>query len=67
MEKIRDRQMDKIAVLIPCYNESKTIAKVVAIQSFFTGLTLKTMVQKNKQDFEANLIRCNAIYRDNKN
>ena len=22
--------MDKIAVLIPCYNESKTIAKVVA-------------------------------------
>ena len=22
--------MDKVAVLIPCYNESKTIAKVVA-------------------------------------
>lgn len=30
MEKIGVVVMDKIAVLIPCYNESKTIAKVVA-------------------------------------
>ena len=29
-QKIRRNIMDKIAVLIPCYNESKTIAKVVA-------------------------------------
>lgn len=28
---------------------------LAAIQSFFAGLTLQTMVQKNKQDFEMNL------------
>ena len=30
MRKIFENNMDKIAVLIPCYNESKTIGKVVA-------------------------------------
>lgn len=30
---------------------------LAAIQSFFTGLTLQTIVQKNRQDFEMNLIR----------
>lgn len=99
--------MDKIAVLIPCYNESSTIGKVVtdfrrvlpeaarkmavisacfflpvfslyvrtglvpdfptlivcgftmlaAIQSFFAGLMLQTMLQKNRQDFEMELQR----------
>ena len=28
-ERINSKEMDKIAVLIPCYNEEKTIAKVV--------------------------------------
>jgi hypothetical protein len=32
---------------------------VAAIQSFFTGLMLQTMVQKNKQDFEARLTYVN--------
>ncbi len=30
---------------------------IAAIQSFFSGLQLETMVQKNKQDFEMELIR----------
>ncbi|HAW15190.1 MAG TPA: glycosyl transferase, partial [Clostridiales bacterium] len=30
---------------------------MAAIQSFFTGLMLQTMVQKNRQDFEMELIR----------
>lgn len=28
-ERLRHKKMDKVAVLIPCYNEEKTIAKVV--------------------------------------
>ncbi len=33
--------MDRIAVLIPCYNEELSIAGVIAaLQSFFTGLIL---------------------------
>lgn len=31
---------------------------LAAIQSFFAGLTLQTMVQKNRQDFEMQLIAC---------
>lgn len=30
---------------------------IAAIQSFFAGLTLRTMIQKNRQDFEMNLHR----------
>lgn len=30
---------------------------VAAIQSFFAGLTLQTIVQKNRQDFEMELQR----------
>ena len=30
---------------------------MAAIQSFFTGFMLQTMVQKNRQDFEMELIR----------
>lgn len=59
---IHTRQVAKFPTLIVC---GFTI--IAAIQSFFAGLTLQTMVQKNKQDFEANLIRCNATYRDKKN
>ena len=29
---------------------------IAAIQSFFTGLMLQTVVQKNRQDFEMKLI-----------
>ena len=30
---------------------------MASIQSFFTGLTLQTMIQKNRQDFEMELLR----------
>ncbi len=36
---------------------------VAAIQSFFAGLILQTSVQKNRQDFEMELINCNNIYK----
>ena len=36
---------------------------IAAIQSFFIGLTLQTMITKNKQDFEARLIEVNDSYK----
>lgn len=36
---------------------------VAAIQSFFAGLILQTSVQKNRQDFEMELINCSNIYK----
>lgn len=36
---------------------------ISAIQSFFAGLTLQTMCQKNRQDFEMNLIRLDERYK----
>ena len=38
---------------------------IAAIQSFFAGLTLQTIVQKNRQDFEMNLIMMKK-FNDNK-
>ena len=40
---------------------------IAAIQSFFAGLILQTNVQKNRHDFEMELIRCNERYNDLKN
>ena len=37
---------------------------VAALQSFFAGLTLQTMEQKNKQDFEMQLIRAGERFED---
>lgn len=37
---------------------------VAAILSFFCGLILKTMTVKNRQDFEINLTRAHARYKD---
>jgi len=39
---------------------------IAAIQSFFTGLMLQTMVQKNKQDFEARLITTDDSFKNKK-
>ena len=39
---------------------------IAAIQSFFIGLTLQTMISKNKQDFEARLIEVNNFYKSKK-
>lgn len=36
---------------------------IAAIQSFFTGLVLKTIYQKNRQDFEMDLYRVTEEYR----
>lgn len=36
---------------------------IAAIQSLFTGLMLQTMVQKNKQDFEIELIKANEEFK----
>lgn len=36
---------------------------IAAIQSFFTGLTLQTIVQKNRQDFEMELIKIEESYK----
>lgn len=40
---------------------------IAAIQAFFTGLTLQTMISKNKQDFEAHLINVNDLEKIKKN
>lgn len=40
---------------------------IAAVQSFFTGLMLQTMVQKNRQDFEINLQRVSKEKRDGLN
>ena len=45
-------RVGKIPTLIVC-----GFAVLGAIQSLFSGLVLQTMVQKNRQDFEINLIR----------
>ena len=37
---------------------------IAALQSFFAGLTLQTMEQKNKQDFEMQLIRAEERFED---
>lgn len=35
---------------------------IAAIQSFFSGMILETIVHKNRQDFEARLIEINNVY-----
>ena len=39
---------------------------IAAIQSLFAGLTLQTMVQKNRQDFEMSLISARERYMEKK-
>ena len=40
---------------------------IASIQSFFIGLILHNMVQKNRQDFEMNLIRTSYLKRNKDN
>jgi len=44
--------VEKIPTLVVC-----GFVFLIAIHSFFTGLLLQTILWKNKQDFEMNLIR----------
>ena len=37
---------------------------IAAIQSFFAGFQLETIVQKNRQDFEMELIKVRALNND---
>ena len=40
---------------------------LASIQSFFAGLILKTIYQKNRQDFEMDLYRTMTEYKEVKN
>ena len=53
-EFIRTGEVRRFPTLIVC-----GFVMIAAIQSFFSGLMLQTMVQKNRQDFETQLIRAN--------
>lgn len=52
-------RVDKFPTLIVC-----GFVVLGAIQSFFSGMILQTMVQKNRQDFEMNLQRINMEYKE---
>jgi len=52
IEYINTGLVDNFPTLIVC-----GFTMIAAIQSFFAGLTLQTMVQKNRQDFEMRLIQ----------
>lgn len=57
-EYLRTGLVDRIPTLIVC---GFTI--IAAIQSFFVGMQLQIMVQKNRQDFEMQLHRVTDIYK----
>ncbi len=57
IDYIRTGQVAKFPTLIVC-----GFTVIAAIQSFFAGLMLQTVVQKNKQDFENNLISIHQAY-----
>lgn len=49
--------VERFPTLIVC-----GFAAIAAIQSFFAGLILETIKEKNSQDFEMNLVRIQQIY-----
>ena len=59
-EFIRTGEVRRFPTLIVC-----GFVMIAAIQSFFSGLMLQTIVQKNRQDFETQLIRANDDYLKN--
>ena len=61
VEYLRTGTVAKFPTLIVC-----GFTVIAAIQSFFTGLMLQTMVQKNKQDFEARLITTDDSFKNKK-
>lgn len=61
VEYLRTGAVAKFPTLIVC-----GFTVIAAIQSFFTGLMLQTMVQKNKQDFEARLITTDDSFKNKK-
>lgn len=59
IEYIRTGLVAKFPTLIAC-----GFVMITAIQSFFAGLILDTIKQKNRHDFEMELIRINDVYKD---
>ena len=59
MEYLRTGLVPNLPTLVVC-----GFAAVAAIQSFFSGLILETLRQKDRQDFEIELVRIQAQYTD---
>ena len=59
IEFIKTGLVPRFPTLIMC-----VFMMIAAIQSFFAGLILQTNVQKNRHDFEMELIHCNERYKD---
>lgn len=57
IEYLKIGQVPKFPTLIMC-----CFMMIAAIQSFFAGLILETNVQKNRQDFEMELIDCQSRF-----
>ena len=57
MEYLRTGLVPNLPTLVVC-----GFAAVAAIQSFFSGLILETLRQKDRQDFEMELVRIQARY-----
>ncbi len=62
IEYIKVGEVPNFPTLIVC-----GFTMIAAIQSLFTGLMLQTIVQKNRQDFEMELIRLNRKVEKNDN
>ena len=56
-ERLRQTKMDRIAVLIPCYNEEKTIAKVVRDAKAALPDAVVYVYDNNSSDRTAELAR----------
>lgn len=59
VEFIRTGLVAKFPTLIAC-----GFVMITAIQSFFAGLILDTIKQKNRHDFEMELVRINDVYKE---
>ena len=56
-------KMEKIAVLIPCYNESRTIEKVIKDWKKNMPEAVIYVYDNNSTDNTAEIAKCNWIYR----
>ena len=57
VEYVETGLVPKFPTLIVC-----CFVLVAALQSFFAGLVLQSMEQKNKQDFEMQLLQVRNVY-----
>lgn len=61
LDYLQNGTVEKFPTLIVC-----GFTVIAAIQAFFIGLTLQTMISKNKQDFEARLIAVDETCKNKK-